>query len=647
MDHKIVSNFLAIGLFVLALAAPGQERRLARANEKYGDYNYIDAAEIYEDVVASGFKSVELLQKLGNTYYFNARYGKAETAYAQLFELSEDVAPVYYLRYAQSLRANGKEREAKQFYDRYVKKGGMTKPLVSAKDYLQIIKENSGRYQIKNLDINTAGIDFGGGTYQNQLVYASTRDTGVIMKRRSGWDGLSFLNLYKAEIAEGGEGEPDGTGESVKIKGQANSKFHESSAVFTKDGQTMYFTRNNLAPGKKSKKETQLLKIYRATLKDGKWANMEDLSINGDTYSTAHPALSPDEGRLYFSSDRPEAMGGPDIFYAEIDSDGSLGPVESPGGKVNTPGRETFPFVSNENGLYFSSDGHFGLGGLDVFYTDLKKERGAHLLNVGEPVNSPFDDFAYTIDTETGRGFFSSNRTGENAKGHDDIYSLLEKEKIKDLLATLIYGTVTDKDTRGPIPGASIRLLDEENKLLKEVFTDSLGNYEIEADRYKKYLIRASKEAYDTDEQLVGTTEERNEANFELKRNVVPLEPGRDLAEVLNIPIIYFDFDKSNIREDAAVELEKLVAALNRYPELKIDIRSHTDSRGSDSYNKALSGRRAQSTMEYIIGRGISKDRLTAKGHGESQLANRCGNGVKCSEEEHQANRRSEFIVAE
>lgn len=632
----------------------GQDRKIRKANEKYNNYGYIDAAEIYEDVLSSGYVSAEILQKLGNTYYFNANYEKAEEYYEQLFSLEkgENLSPEYYLRYSQSLRALGNQSDAEKWFDMYADKVDLSGSLASAIDYMELIEKNSGRYQIKNLDINTEGIDFGGSTHNGRLVYASTRDTGVFMKRRSAWDGLSFLDLYGIQIEETDLTQLDQiSGDSDKISGSVNTKFHESSACFTKDGKTMYFTRNNVSPEELSKKEAQKLKIYRATLKEGEWTDIEDLSINSDYYSNAHPTLSVDERKLYFASDRSSTRGQTDIYVVSIDEEGVLGTPKNMGDKINTAGKETFPFVSNNNELYFSSDGHFGLGGLDVFYIQLDNpdsEDGlGNLLNIGKPINSSADDFAFTIDVDTKKGFFSSNRETNESKGYDDIYSFLEEEKIKDLLETIIYGKVIDKETQEPIALAKIEILNAKNEVLKEVKTDSLGEYKVNVDRYKNYLVRASEKKYDTDEKPVETKEEKTEVNFELQRNQITLEPGKDLAKVLNIPIIYFDFDKSNIREDAAIELQKVIAAMKKYPNLKIDIRSHTDSRGSDTYNKALSERRAKSTRAYIISKGISADRLTAKGYGESRLVNNCSNGVPCSKEKHQANRRSEFVIVE
>lgn len=267
---------------------------------------------------------------------------------------------------------------------------------------------------------------------------------------------------------------------------------------------------------------------------------------------------------------------------------------------------------------------------------------------MGEPVNSYADDFAFGIDMETGRGFISSNRTdAEGTFTYDNIYSFIENAPITDPYVAVIKGCVTDKHTGEPLAGSTITLFDPEGKIYKTITTDETGCYTVTINRYHVYRVRAEKEDYDSDEKVSKTDLDEQRIDFELQRSREPLLPGTDLAKVLNIPIIHFDFDKSNIRPDARVELEKVLAVLEQYPTLRLAIRSHTDSRGSDSYNQRLSQRRARSTYDYLVGRGIASNRLTYEGLGERELLNNCSDGVPCSEAEHQRNRRSEFIVIE
>lgn len=638
------SKYIALVFFGLMILTAGfsQEKKLERAAKEYDKLAFISASEIYEEVAEKGYKSVELFEKLGNTYYFNARYTEASKWYGELFAMGEPVTAVYYLRYAQTLKAVGEDDKAKEFFDKYTEMSGVTKEgFKNTSDYMKIIENNSGRYDIQNLPINTDGIDFGSTINKDKLIFSSTRDTGTVVKRTSAWDGLTFLDLYEVTESEGEYGEVR------KLKGEVNTRFHESSACITQDGKTMYFTRNNTTSGMVKGKETpQHLKIYRATMKDGKWTDIEDLSINGDLFSTAHPALSPEEDKLYFVSDRPESMGATDIFMATISSDGVLGKVENMGEKINTSGRESFPFITVRNELYFSSDGHFGLGGYDIFYTQLKKEGHGSLINIGKPINSEMDDFAFTIDTETRKGYVSSNRAG--GMGFDDIYGFTENRDIRDLLKKRIHGQVIDQSTKVPLARATLTLYNDETGLADfTTTTDSTGNFTIEAERFVPYRIRATKEKYSIEEIQISGENQEEEINFVLEQNEYELQKDEDLAKMLNIREIYFDFDEWTIREDAEVELQKVVVAMETHPLLKIDIRSHTDSRGNDVYNMVLSERRAKSTMQYLISKGIDPNRLKAKGYGESELVNGCANGVKCSEQQHLQNRRSEFVILE
>lgn len=632
--HIFLLNILMVfSLSILGVTA--QKNQLKRANREYSNLAYLDASKIYEKVAEKGFRSVELLKKLGNTYYFNSQYPQAFKWYEELFKMTADIEPIYYLRYAQTLKSVNDER-AKTFYNTYLDMVGGNEGFLSMEDYMAIIKRNSDRYEIENMRLNSRLSDFGGILLDNQLVFSSTRDTGNLVKRRSRWDGDPYLDLYGVTLRRDGS-----TGKPEKIKGDVNSIFHESSPTFTKDGKTMYFTRNGEAiKGANKKTKTHNVKIYRATLEGGEWINVEELSINSDSYSTAHPALGPNDDQLYFVSDRPESLGLSDIFVVDINADGSLGKVINLGSKVNTKGRESFPFVTKDNELYFSSDGHFGLGGFDVFYAGLGELDFGDLINVGVPVNSNFDDFAFAI--YQGKGYFSSNREGGNGK--DDIYSFVETKDIKELLKSRIYGVVLDEDTRDPLPNTMISIEDDDRRSIASVTTDSTGFYEVDVDYYKSFFVRATEEDYDTAEQYALKKKKEREHNFDLSRNFYGVKQGDDLAEFLNIKI-YFDFDKSNIRYDASVELEKLIAFLKDSPNIELDVRSHTDSRGSKAYNDKLSQERARSTVAYMVKNGIAPERLSYKGYGETQSLNDCRDGARCREQEHQENRRSEFIV--
>ena len=640
--RRTISYILVLLLVFLSFEVKAQKRHLEKADAAFTNKSYIDAASIYEKVLDKGYRSESLLQNLGDSYYFNGKYEEASKWYSELFQMNAAQSSEYVLRYAQSLKAVGNDSLGDEYYTQYLSVvSGVKSQGLTAKQHSKLLKANSGRYTLKKVPFNSDGIDFGIGYWgSDKLVFASTRKGSVLRNRVSSWDGLSYLDLYEVSV------EQDTVyGTPRSLKGDVNGKYHESTVCFTHDGETMYFTRTNFKKNKSSE-DLLHLKIFKASLENGKWVKEEELSINGDEYNTAHPTLNVSEDRLYFASDRPGGQGGTDLYYVELKEDGSLGEVVNLGEKINTPGRESFPYISEEGELYFSSDGHFGLGGYDVFYVNMDASGGftGNVLNVGSPINSSYDDVCYVV--RSGKGYISSNRSESTEEVYDDIYRFVEHRPIKDLTSQL-YGVVTDKSTGAPLPEATVEVYDTDNTLLYSLKTDAQGYYSQEVSYEPAYILKVTKSGYSSADAFSNQYQEDREHNFELEAKETELTVGTDLAKVLDIPIIYFDFDKSNIRPDAAVELQKIVEVMNQYPDMKIDIRSHTDSRGSDSYNAALSDRRAKSTMEYIISQGISKDRLTSKGYGERQLVNHCSNGVPCSKEEHQANRRSEFIVVE
>jgi outer membrane protein OmpA-like peptidoglycan-associated protein len=451
--------------------------------------------------------------------------------------------------------------------------------------------------------------------------------------------------LYSSEI------NTDGSLAAPKRLAKAiNSKFHESTPVFTKDGTTMYFTRNNYFDGKRGKDADRvtLLKLYRATLQDNNWSNVIELPFNSDNYSVAHPALSVDEQTLYFASDMPGTLGQSDLFKVTINKNGTFSDPINLGPSINTEGRETFPFISQDNELYFATDGRPGLGGLDIYVTPLVENGDfTGIQNVGAPINSSTDDFGFLINSSTRTGFFTSNRAG--GKGYDDIYKFTESRKL--VCKQLLNGLITDADSNEIVPDAKVTLYDAKYVALKEAIADKQGLYKFEVSCGAKYYVRAEKDTYETNEANIVIAATSGESNLPipLSKKIKMVGVGSDLAKSLDIPIIYFDLDKSFIRKDAAFELEKVLVVLNENPTMKIDIRSHTDCRQTVAYNQALSDRRAKSTRAWLIKNGIAADRLTAKGYGESQLVNDCGceptNKSNCTEEQHQANRRSEFIV--
>lgn len=632
-------------IIVFSFDSYSQQSKTAAGDKKYDSYAYIDAIKTYERVADKGYKSEDLFKKLGNSYYFNSDFDGAAKWYGELFAINTNVEPEYYYRYTQSLKSTGQTDKANKLlaeFNTRFKDDNRGKLYKEDVNYLEQIKANSGRYKIEDAGINSKYSDYGSFLYDNKIYFASARDTGNFSQRKHKWTNEYFTNLYFANV-------DPATGTSAKVekfRTSINTKFHESSPVFTKDGKTVYFTRNNYINGKKGKDENKitLIKIYKATLDNkGKWTNITALSFNSNNYSTGHPALSPDEKTLYFASDMPGTLGQSDIFKVSISSTGEYGTPENLGNTINTEGKETFPYVTSENEIYFASDGHPGLGGLDVFVGKIEDNGTiSSIQNVGADVNSPKDDFAYSIDPVSRRGYFSSNKDG--GEGSDDIYKFLETRKLQCVQE--LEGIITDAQTGETLPGTKVTLY-EGTTIKSTIISDPAGGYHFAVQCGKTYNVRAEKQDYATKEVSVtiGKLTGKTSLPIALDKSICKVTIGDDLGKCFKIKMIYFDLDKSDIRPEAALDLEKILDVLNNNPTMKLDIRSHTDSRATQLYNKALSDRRAKSTIQWLIKNGVAKNRLTGKGYGETQLVNQCADGVPCTEEEHQMNRRSEFII--
>ena len=640
---KIKNFFYSTVLLVIAVQAYGQKDVVA-GDKKYDNYSYIDAIATYERVAEKGYKDEKMFQKLGNAFYFNAELIKAERWYTELFAMNKEQEPEYFYRYSQSLKAVGNYTKANEMLEEFNKRLGYDQRgqlYVAQRNYQEEIKANSGRYEIADAGVNSEYSDYGSALINGNLVFASARDTGGVSKKVFKWTNKSFTNLYSATILPAGE-----MGKPERFSKNINSKFNESTPVFTQDGQTMYFTRNNFLDGKRRNdaKKITLLKLYKASLEEGNWVNVTELPFNSDEYSIAHPALSTDGQTLYFASDMPGTLGQSDLFFVKINSDGTYSSPQNLGKGINTEGRETFPFISADNELYFASDGRPGLGGLDVFVSKINEDSSyGEVQNVGAPINGGQDDFAMMIDSKNHNGFFTSNREGGN--GYDDIYRFTEIRKLN--CEQTLTGDIKDTETLAFLEGAKVVLLDSQFKIVKETVADANGKYTFPVECGKTYYVRAEKDSYETKEAkaTIAKTAGTTEVSVQLVKRIKPINVGTDLAKTLDIPIIYFDLDKSVIRKDAAFELEKVLAVMQQYPKMKIDVRSHTDSRQTHEYNAQLSDKRAKATMAWLIKNGIDTKRLTGKGYGETQLVNHCADGVKCTGAEHQANRRSEFII--
>jgi len=628
--------------------------KLKEADKMFEGYAFIDAQKIYLEVARSGYESENLFKKLGDSYYFNNDQEKALEWYQKLYDLNQNLSKEYLFRYAQSLKSVKRYKESDKImleFDALNETDSRVSKLKKERNYLELIDMQSGRFEMEKASINSDYSEFSPSFFGKQLVFASNRPISSSVKRIHEWNNQPYLNLYSLDLSDS----LDIESEPIVFSEELNSKFHESSAVFTKDGKTVYFTRNNFSGNKLNRGEdgVSYLKLFKSKLnQENTWTKPEELPFNSDNYSVAHPALSKDNKTLYFSSDMEGTIGMSDIFRVKLLEDDSYSSPENLGNLINTEGRENFPFVSDDGLLYFASDGHLGLGGLDVFVAVIKdKGELGEVFNLGRPINSNKDDFSFIINSKLRKGFFASNR-GEG-ESSDNIYKINQLEKLMTACSQLLNGNIFTTNGEDALNDAKVELFDENLKLLNSTTTDSEGFYQFEVECDTRYVVRVSKDGFGTLEELVRTNSDfgtENALDFSVDKGdelgVTKADKGDDLSDLLQLDPIYFDIDKFQIRTDAEVELQKIIAVMKSYPEMRIDVRSHTDSRAGDSYNKILSDKRATATKDYIIEKsGISSERISGRGYGETQLVNSCSNGIDCSEAEHALNRRSEFII--
>jgi len=627
--------------FVIVLSSAFSFAQTKLADKFFENYGYVKAIELYEKAVEKGTNSAHVLTRLGDAYYNNSDSEKAALWYGKALETHKNIEAEYIYKYIQSLRSIGNYQEADVWFKKLSEaQNGDSRLKGYNPDEVDIFDKLTSKnddliVQIENLPFNTENSDFGSYIFNNTLYFASSSASD---SKVYNWNKEPFLDIFQLEVTTEDDNSQSYSSPSEINADGLNTDYHEASVAITNDGKTMYFTRDNTTKRnrlKYDKEGTTHLKIYKATLEGEQWSNVEELPFNDDLFSTGHPALSPDNKTLYFVSDRDGGLGQTDIYSVSINDDGTYGEPKNLGEEINTEGREMFPFISKDSSFYFSSDGHLNLGLLDIFESNiLKGEATKAPVNIGAPFNSGYDDFAYFIDSDTQKGYFSSNRP--EGKGSDDIYSFTVTECHQQ-----ITGIAREKRTDIILSGVTVKLIDDTGKILEEVTTAEDGLYLFDVECGKTYTVLGSKPDYVDDKGSVTTSNENEKVNT-LDLTLRPLITEDQIV----INPIFFDFDKSNIRTDAQYELENIVDVLRKHPEMIIKIESHTDSRGRDKYNLKLSDRRAKSTRDYLLSRDISPDRIeSAIGYGETQLLNDCGNNSNCSEEDHQLNRRSYFYI--
>jgi len=615
--------------FVLAAAfsVQAQDKNTEYADKLYARLEYVDAAEAYKKLVEDGKKSDYIYKQLAESYYNVYNYKEASRWFAKVVEKPQS-DPETYFKYAQMLKAEGKYEESNKQMQKFAAmapKDDRAIDFLKDPNYLPKLRSQTKLYDAKSMPISSDKSDFGAVlSNDNHLYFTSARNTS---RKKYGWNEEPFLDMYQSVM------NADGTFAEPTPITTINSKWHDGPATISADGNTMYFSSESFKEkefikdrtNKKYKLNRGQIYLYKATKAGDGWGNIKELPFNNKQYSTGNPSLSKDGKTLYFTSDMPGGFGGSDIWKVSINGD-TFGTPENLGKDVNTAGTETFPFISDDNKLFFSSDGGKGFGGLDIYVYDLNAK--GEPKNLGEPVNGPKDDFSFSFNTAKNVGFFASNRDG-----NDNLFQAIP------VCVVEVVTTVRNAKTQEIVGGARVAILDDRNNVIETRTASADGVVSYTVDCNKKYRLQVSAEKFENGTFDVPATK-GGTVNV-----AADLNPIEDIVKetVVELKDIYFEFNKSNITKQAADELDNLVTAMKTYPDMVIMVKSHTDNRGSDQYNLNLSDRRAKSTVQYIISKGIAKERITGKGYGESEPKVDCKEN--CTEEQHAMNRRSEFLI--
>ncbi|MEC3905814.1 OmpA family protein [Tamlana sp. 2201CG12-4] len=621
--------YILAGLLLVNGMAFAQNKNLKRVNKLFEMRSYAEAAEIYETKT----RNQEVLQNLADSYYYNTNLQKAIKTYRELFvEYGDSIDIEYHFRYAQALKGVKNYKEADKHLSSYYRKD------VNSKVFFESLEKTTPHtFKLEQIKNENSNGDFGLTFYgDNKVAFASARNAE---NPSYSWNGLPYLDIYSATLTN------ENTLEAITPFSEAiNTSSHESNAVFTKDGKTMYFNRTNTNRKGAGENRIAHIRIYRAELVNDIWTNVTALPFTSNAYSTEHPALSKDEKTLYFASDMPGTFGGFDIYRVAINEDGTFGEPENLGEDINTKHREQFPFISAFNVLYFSSIGHEGYGGLDVFRSNMVNENFDKPVNLGSSINSSLDDFAYVIREKDNMGYVSSNRSG-----YDRIFGFAREDNI--LTKYQVEGIVQDKNSKELLVGSLVTLFDESDRVIQDTLVGEEAYYLFKIEPNKKYKVRGTRKAY-----IPQDVEFSTDSQGKVQHNIyLSLESYADAEErvkenekgdvQVQLDKIYFDFDKSAIREDAAITLNVLVDLMKKYPMMEVEVSAHTDARGPDQYNLELSKRRATSTLEYLVSQGIERARLKSIGYGEMQPLNQCIKEGICDDEEYDINRRCEFTI--
>jgi outer membrane protein OmpA-like peptidoglycan-associated protein/tetratricopeptide (TPR) repeat protein len=608
--------------FVIAsglLSAQNKDTKIA--DKLFDRYEYVDAAQEYLKLAQSGKADAYVYKQLADSYFAIFNTKEAIKWYAKAVTQKQD-AETYY-KYAQMLKSNGNYAESDKQMQQFAAlapNDSRAKAFSSSPDYLPTLKGQAKLFDVAKSDISSDKTDFGAVvTNDNSVYFSSARNTS---RRNSNWE-EPYLDLYKATYNANGT-----ISEAVALS-NLNTKWHDGPASVSADGKTMYYGSESFNEKEFTKDKAKLSKfgkiyLYKATFEDGQWTNSKPLPFNNASYDVRNPSVSKDGKTLYFSSNMPGGFGGEDLWKVTINGD-TYGKPENLGSKINTAANESFPYITDTNVLYFSSNGKDGFGGLDVFRIDLTK--GTAVINIGAPVNTEKDDFAFTYNTSKKVGFFASNRGG-----NDDIY------KADPVCGVQAIAVVKDAKTGIVLESATVVLVDAKDKTVGNQSSNLEGKTSFGIACNTSYAFQVSKQGYESGVFSVAKTDG---GEVIVEALLQPIMPIITETEVILQPI-YFVYDKSNITKEGAAELDKLVQVMKEHPTMVIFAKSHTDNRGSDKYNLNLSDRRAKATVQYLISKGIAKDRISGQGFGESEPKVVC---EECTEEQFAQNRRSEFLI--
>lgn len=598
-----------------------------QADALFKSRSYVKAAEAYEQLP----QSRQVLQNLGDSYYYNFQMTNAVRAYGQLFFTYKDsVKKEVFFRYANALKGTKDFDKGDAIMTEYLGFEQNTPKFMK-----NVTRNTPNSFKLQMMSKNKTNGDFGISFYGDKVTFASVRNAA---EKSYGWNDRPYLDLFSAKVSEQGQ-----LTNVEPFSDVINTKKHESNATFSTDLKTMYFNRSGEKQNKVGDEKVATIKIYKAEFVNGKWDKVTMLPFSSDTYSVEHPCLTRDGKKLYFASDMPGSLGSFDIYVVDVNEDGTYNQPRNLGETINTNQREQFPFVTDDGTLYFASDGHQGNGNLDIFMsTKISDTEFDKPLNLGSTINSEMDDFNFILDDKTGKGYFASNRTGD-----DNLYTFVKEE---NKMQYAVEGEVRDMKTMQLLPGSTVKLFDENGNLLEEVLVGKDGSFTFNTEPNKKYKIMAFKDFYIPAEATFDTSQ-KGKVYIDLQMKVESYYDAEDIINkkddgtvLIELENIYFDLDKWNIKPQAAEVLNMLLEILKKYPYMEIEIGSHTDSRASEMYNLRLSNRRAASALEYLVEHGIERKRLRSIGYGETKPLIICPKN-DCTEAEHATNRRCTFMI--